>query len=244
MNFIKFLFFLLEGVSVIAAFYYAIKNPWEKSIKLLAYFLLFTFFTETIGFIPRIIYNQESLQHLKETLWYSNYWLFNPYLVISFSVYVFYFNLQLQRFHLKRILNIGVCIFVVTSIINLIFSDVFFVTYSAYTFFFGILLLFMSVSFYYYELMISNKLLQIKKSVPFYVSISFLLFNLICMPLWIFMRFYSNTRSPEFVNVYRYIFLTANYLLYSTYTFAFIYCAQKKQHPELAKIKQLNETSD
>ncbi len=235
----KFIFFtiLLEGCSAIAGFYYINKKSEEKSNQLLTFFLLLTFLTEAIGTIPLIIYHQESLHYLKGTVWYSNYWLFNPYNIISFVLYVVYFKLQLGNFLLKKILNVGIVFFVISSITNLILSDVFFNSYSSYTQFSGIILLFLSISFYYYELLISNRLLEIKNSVPFYVSISFLLFNLISMPLWIYMEYYSN-RSPEFVIMYRYIYITANILLYSTYIFAFIYCAQQKQLPVLKNNKR------
>tara|TARA_R100000935_G_scaffold13_1_gene79 strand:- start:577 stop:912 length:336 start_codon:yes stop_codon:yes gene_type:complete len=90
----------------------------------------------------------------------------------------------------------------------------------------GVALLFLAVSFYYYELLQDETLLYINRSVKFYVSVAILLFNLISMPLWIYMKFYNNTLSMEFVNLYTIVFRIANILLYCTYIFAFIYCAK------------------
>jgi hypothetical protein len=235
MDTIRFFIFLLQGGSVIAGFYYINKKAESGANKFLTYFLLFTFCIEAIGFIPRIIYSQEYLHYLKETVWFTNFWLYNPYLIVSYTFYAFYFSINLKIKGLRQVLNYLVTIFVISSLANLVFSNIFFVSYSMFTMFAGIALLFLAISFYYYELLQDEKLLYINKSVQFYISVAFLLFNLISMPLWINIRFYNNTLSPEFINLYRIIFLTANILLYSTYTFAFIYCAQVKQLPALTK---------
>lgn len=226
MSMIIFLIILLEAASAIAGFYYIDRNSEDKSNKLLAYFLLFTFFTEAIGTIPLIIHNQESLHYLKDTVWYTNFWLYNPYLIISYIFYVFYFSKSLQNKILRKILNYLIIIFLVSTVSNLIFSDIFFVSYSTFTFFMGVTLLFLAISFYYYELLQEERLLYINKSVKFYISVAFLLFNLVSMPLWIYMKFYNNTLSPEFVSLYQLVYQIANVLLYSTYIFAFIYCAK------------------
>jgi hypothetical protein len=121
---------------------------------------------------------------------------------------------------------------VVSSSLILIFSEVLFTSYSYFTLFAGVTLLFLAISFYYYELLQDEKLLEIKKSVKFYVSVAFLLFNLISLPLWIYFKYFSNAISPEFVKLYQSIFYFSNVLLYTTYIFAFIYCAQPKAKQE------------
>lgn len=221
-----FLSKLLEGFSVIAGIYYLKRYPNDSSNKLFTYFLLFTFIVEIVGTIPAVIYHHQALHHLKDTVLYSNFWLYNPYLVISFTFYCYYFGRGLQSIFLKKILNYSVIIFVVSSSLILIFSDVLFVSNSYFTLFVGIALLFLTISFYFYELLQDERLLDIKKSVKFYVSIAFLLFNLISLPLWIYFKYFSNTVSPEFVKLYQSIFYLSNVLLYSTYIFAFIYCAK------------------
>ncbi|WP_034922919.1 hypothetical protein [Gillisia sp. CAL575] len=234
-----FIAIFLEGFSVIAGIYYLKKMPNDLSNKLLTYFLLITFTVEITGLIPAIIYHNEALHHLKDTVWYTNFWLFNPYLVVSFAFYCYYFGRSLQSRILKNILNYSVIVFVISSFLILIFSDVLFVSHSYFTLFFGVALLFLAISFYYYELLRDEKLLDIKRSVKFYVSVAFLLFNLISLPLWIYFKYFSNTISPEFVKLYQSIFYLSNVLLYSTYIFAFIYCAQQKQFPVINQNKSV-----
>ncbi len=235
MRVLLFIFLLLEGFSVISGIYYLKRNPKDIENRLFTYFLFLTFTIETIGLIPAIIHYNEALHYLKDTAWYNNFWLFNPYLIVSFTFYCLYFGKSLQSRILKKIVNYLVIFFVISSSLILIFSDVLFVSYSNFTLFVGVALLFLAVSFYYYDLLQDEKLLEIKKSVKFYVSVSFLLFNLISLPLWIYFKYFSNSISPEFVRLYQSIFYLSNVLLYSTYIFAFIYCAQKKQLPVLKK---------
>ena len=229
------LVFLLQGFSVIAGVYYLIRKPNELDNKLLVYFLFLTVIVEIIGLIPAIIYNSEALHYLKDTVWYTNFWLYNPYAIVSFVTYVFYFRMSLKNKIFRKSLSCLIILFVISSCLNLIFSDVYFLTYSAYTLLTGAVILFLGISFYYYELLQDEKLLDIQKNVKFYVSVAFLLFNLISMPFWIYFKFYSNLLSPEFVNLYQLFFQIVNILLYGTYSFAFIYCAQQKQIPALNK---------
>ncbi len=231
---------LLEGFSVIAGVYYLKKYPKDLSNRLFTYFLLFTFFVEIIGLIPAIIYHHEALHHLKDTVWYTNFWLFNPYLIVSFSFYCFYFRKSLQNKTLKKILNFSIIVYVISSSLILIFSEVLFVSHSYFTLFVGVALLFLAISFYYYELLQDEKLLEIKKSVQFYVSVSFLILNLISLPLWIYFKYFSNAISPEFVKLYQSIFYFSNVFLYSTYIFAFIYCAQERHlHEDKSQNKRV-----
>ena len=231
--FLLYLANLLEGFSFVAGIYYLRKYPNDLSNKLFTSFLLFTYAVEIIGLIPALIYHHQSLHHLKETMWYSNFWLFNPYLIVSFAFYCYYFSRSLKSIILKRIINYSLIFYVISSALILIFSGILFDSYSYYTLFLGLFLLFLSISFYYYELLQDDKILDIKKSVKFYVSISFLLFNLISLPLWIYFKYFSNTISPEFVKLYQTIFYISNVLLYGTYIFAFVYCAKEKSNPNL-----------
>jgi hypothetical protein len=231
-----FVSLLLEGFSAIAGIYYLKRNTNDFGNKLLTYFLFLTFTTETIGLIPAIIYYNEALHYLKDTAWYANFWLFNPYLIVSFAFYCFYFGYSLQSKSLKKILNYLVIVYVISSFLILVFSDVLFVSYSMFTMFIGVLLLFLAVSFYYYELLQDEKFIETKKSVRFYISISFLLFNLISLPLWIYFKYFSNTISPEFVRLYQSVFYISNILLYGAYIFAFIYCANGKSNLKLKTV--------
>lgn len=229
-----FLAILLEGFSVIAGIYYIKRRPDDLSNKLFTYFLLFTFCVEVIAIIPAIIYHHEALHYLKDTLWYTNFWLFNPYLILSFSFYCFYFGIGLKSKLLKNILNWLVIIFVASSIFNLLLSDVYLISYSYFTVFIGVALMFLSISFYYYELMLDEKFLDLRKSLKFYVSVAFLIFNLISLPLWIYFKYFNNALNPEFVKIYQLIFYFANVVLYSTYIFAFIYCAKNYREEGLS----------
>ena len=130
-----FVSLFLEGFSAIAGIYYMKRNPSDFENKLLTYFLFLTFTTETIGLIPAVIYYNEALHYLKDTAWYGNFWLFNPYLIVSFAFYCFYFGYSLQSKNFKKILNYLVLVYAISSFLILVFSDVLFVSYSMFTMF-------------------------------------------------------------------------------------------------------------
>ena len=94
---LRFLVFLLEGLAAICGLYFYKKNPTIKTVGFFSYFLLLTFFVETIGWFPAIIYWNTPLHFLKDSFWYRNFWLFNPYLIISFLVYILYFKWNISR---------------------------------------------------------------------------------------------------------------------------------------------------
>ncbi|GHA29608.1 hypothetical protein GCM10007103_08550 [Salinimicrobium marinum] len=223
----RFLVYLLEAVAAVAGFYYLLKKPENKPVRNFVYFLLFTFFIETIGHIPLIIYRNESLYFLKNTFLGNNYWLFNPYLILNFLVYVSFFKWNLSRKHFVKILNISLSVYLLVTVLNLLFTDVFFVTNSALTYLGGTLLLLVAIFMYYYELLTSSRILEIKREVSFYISVGALFFYLIVSPVFIYFR-YFNTQSPGFVQLSTYIMIAANIFMYTCFTFGFILCSRKK----------------
>ena len=105
MQILIFLVILLEGFAAISGLYYYKKKPTDKAVGFFAYFLLLTYFIEIIGTIPTIIYWNEPLHYLKGTFWYQNFWLHNPYLIISFVVYILYFYWNISN---KKIIELEI----------------------------------------------------------------------------------------------------------------------------------------
>lgn len=188
------------------------------------------FFASTIGMYARIIRNNEALHYLNDTIFYNDYWFFNPLIVLSFAIYAYYFRLNLKNRLLGQIVIFGIFFFVSFSLLNFIYSDTFFTSHSKSIFLFGSLLNIIGISFFYYELLKSDQILIATKNVTFYISLSYLLHNLVSLPIWIYTPKYFTIINPDFIKLY-YLVLSSSYILmHCTYIFAFIYCAKGKSN--------------
>lgn len=232
---LRFLVLILEGVAAISGLYYFKKNSTDKEVGFFAYFLLLTFFVEALALIPTIIYWNESLHFLKETILYSNFWLYNPYSIINFAVYILYFNRKLSDKRIKNIINKLLILYVVICITNLVFSDVFFRSHSALTYLGGSIFLLGVIFYFYFEILLSDKILSIKRELSFYISIITLLYFLTTAPIWIYYKYYT-IESPEFVELSSTILIVMNIFMYSFFSIAFLWLANKEKiHPKTFK---------
>lgn len=224
---LRFLVYLLEGVAAISGFYY-LRTAIDRPTRYFVYFLLITFFVETIGLFPAIIYYNEELHFLKETFLAQNYWLYNPFLIISCLVYINYFKWNTNNIVRIKILNIFSIFYLISAGINLLFSNVFFVSFSSYSSIVGTILILISIGFYFYELLLSDKILSIKRNIAFYISVGALVFYLVSTPFFIYFKYFDFAISPEFVKLHSHIFMSANIFMYSCFTIGFLICSQKK----------------
>ena len=223
-----FLVILLEGFAAISGLYYFKKKPTDKAVGFFSYFLLLTFFVEVLALIPTIIYWNESLHFLKDTFLYSNFWLYNPYLIISFVVYILYFTWNISNRKIRQVVNTSLIFYTIICVINLIFSDVFFKSHSVVTYILGNFLLLGVIFYYYFEVLLSSKILNIKREISFYISFPALLFFLTTTPILIYYKYYT-TQSPEFIKLSRSVLIGLSIFMYSSYSIAFLSLANKRK---------------
>lgn len=189
----------------------------------MVWFLGITLFSEISGWYTYFV-EDGFLDFLKGTLFEKNYWLVNIYAVLSYLFYINYFKWYLNAKKSILVLNWASILFVTASILELNFSAGFFERFMPISNILGTLLVFMSIAFYYLELLKSDQILKIHKSLPFYVSVGALLFHLCTTPLFIYSAYYSILIDPSFVSLYRQIIFSSNYFLYSTYILGFLIC--------------------
>ncbi|PKD16667.1 hypothetical protein APR41_07620 [Salegentibacter salinarum] len=224
----RFLVFLLEGIAAICGLYFYQKNPADKAVGFFSYFLLLTFFVESIGLFPAAIYWNEELHFLKQTFLYRTYWLYNPYLIISFVVYILFFKWNISNNKTTQLIDKALLLYVIICIANLIFSDVFFKSNSVVTYLLGSFFLLGVIFYYYFEILLSPKILNIKREISFYISFAALLYFLTTSPIFIYFE-YFNDKSPEFVEFSSLIMIAMNIFMYSSYSIAFLWLANKKK---------------
>lgn len=219
--------FLELTAFLFSLFYY--KKEGGKTLKILVWFLGFTVFLELLGWYPSLINPDGLLKNLQGSIFEKNFWLYNICMALSAIFYVFFFKWQLNSRTFHRILNMGLVFFGAGSIMNFIFSGMFFISNLPFVLIVGDLLIFLSICFYYLELLKSNQILNVLRSLPFYISVGILIFHLCTTPLFLYSIYFSKSMNPSFVKMYIPIIFTANFILYSIYIAAFIICSRSKK---------------
>lgn len=191
-------------------------------------FLWITFFTELFATIPALIYYGDFFPSLKGTFLEENNWLFNIFFILNFSFYVYYFSLNYKIKKARFFMKILIILYVIGSIINLIFSDIYFVAISSFTYIIGTVLLVISGILYLYEILQSDKILIFYKTIPFYIAVGAIIFHVVVTPLFIYSTYYSK-ESPDFVNIRKIILNSAIIFMYTCYTVGFVVCSKKNK---------------
>ncbi|RFN57911.1 hypothetical protein [Marixanthomonas ophiurae] len=221
---------LVEAMAAVAGLILIRNRKTDKATKYFVYFLCFTILLEITGnYAPVAYYSGYKLFSFVEgTVFENNYWLYNINLIISYTIYISYFKWHLDNLGLRKFLNVILVLFIITSTLNLLFSDVYFVAFSAFTNVVGTVLVLLAISLYYYELLNSDAILKFDKSLPFYISLGAILLHLVLTPIFIYSRYFSLSESPEFVELYKTILLFTILLVYLLYTIGFFICLKKK----------------
>lgn len=220
-----------ELLAAFAGTYYLTKNPKAgTAVRIFVYFLWFTLLVEIIGLYTAYAYftNYRGVEFLKGSLFESNHWLFNIYQIFSYLIYFLFFILHLKLEKYRKILVYFTAFFVVTAILNLIFSGIFFNAFSAYTHIIGTVILILCISAYYYELLSSDRILYFYKNVEFYISIGALIFHVVTTPLFIYSKYFK-LQNPDFLSVYFFILKSVNFFLYGIIILGFLVCTFRRK---------------
>jgi len=223
---------ILEYIAAIAGIFF-LKNSsnytnWDKYF---VWYLWLTCFVETIGLYSPLAYYTDYayFSFVRDTSFISNYWLYNAFTLVSISFYCLYFISYLKSINKRKVLTALIFVYMIYSIGHLLMSGVFFKGYSQVILFSGVLLLIINVIFYYFELLRSDQIMNVKYLLPIYVSVGALLFYICVTPI-LFLSNYFSTENSLFVNLRINVMLYANIFLYSTYTFGFLICSKKRKY--------------
>lgn len=224
-------FHLLEFIAALAGSYYIYcRKTVNKNIWYLVIFLWIILLVEIIGIYAQYAYysNYEYLSFIENTPFERNYWLYNIKNIFNYLVYIYFFKSYLKTKKLQNFMNFAVLFFFITAIVNLVISDVFFRAHSSYIAMLGSTLLLISIGGYFYEFLKSDEILRFKYSLPVYVALGLLIFELTISPLKIYSNYFNENVSPEFVSLFNSAILFTNVWLYSFFTFGFLICSLKK----------------
>ena len=212
----------VEIIAAFSGFYYLSKNRNSK-IRYFVYFLVFTILVEALGSYTHLYDKIEILSTLKGTRFEQNYWLFNIFIVVSLIFYILFYRLVLTRhFHKKVLLYLLFTSLLVIPILTFIQREEFFSNNLSYNFIWTSLSVFICVCLYFYELLMSNKVLKFYKSTLFYISIGLFLWWLVFPPVVFYFPFY-NEDNKEMISMKGIILITTNIYLYSCLTIGFLW---------------------
>lgn len=218
--------------AVAGSYYLKSTVPQFKTTRFVVYFLWFTVFVELLGSYAPIAYFSEYtfLESIVGTPFANNFWLFNIFNVLNYSFFSFYFISILKNKFWKNIFFGLIISFVVISILAFVFTPSFFKPSSQLLVISGTLLLFLSIIMFYFELLRSDYLLQLKRFLPFYISVGVLVFNLCVTPIEILSQYFSIADGNElFVKLHINVLLFANIFIYGTFILGFLICSRKKK---------------
>lgn len=220
----------IEFLAAIVGTYYLKTSLHDKMTKFLVIFLWITFFIELLAWYAPISYftNFEYFGFIKDTPFQANYWIYNIYLIGSFSFYIYYFNHYIRDKKWKVLINYVIFLYSITAVIYVLITDVFFKGFSQFTTVIGTLILFFSVLLLFYQVLRSDLILKLKKWLPLYVAIGVLIFNLCITPIDIFSEYFKSDNT-FFVKFKANIDLYANLFLYLTLILGFLICSKKKK---------------
>lgn len=221
---------IFEFFAALAGIYYLHKTKTrDKGLKLFVYNLWFILLIEIIGMYAAWNYfdDYKTFPGLRNSVLASNYWLFNSAKIIYLTVFFNVFISRITSFRLKKFLYGLTLFFILSCIVNYIFSDIFFKAFSSYTTISGSFILLFCIGSFYYEMLLSDKILYFYKNLPFYISIGAMVWHLSITPLFIYNRYLTKT-NPEFVNFHIDFLRYANIFMYSSFAIGFLICSFRK----------------
>ncbi|WOD43760.1 hypothetical protein [Hwangdonia lutea] len=193
--------------------------------KYFIWFLVFVVLAEFISTYTLYIDNDGYFSFLKGTVFQKNYWWGTIYWSIgSIMFFSFYFIRVLEAKSHRLILRLTSCSFLLFSVLYIIFNwEAYFTRSLTALRIFGALIIFLCAVFYFIEVLMSDKILNFYKSINFYIATTIFVWWLITTPL-IFYDIYFRSVDWNFIILKWQIYLFVNIFMYSTFTFALIYC--------------------
>lgn len=204
------LLYLINILELIAAILATIhfKKYFFSTERYFFHFLWLTIFIELSGFAWG--------RYIKT----SNIWIYNIYTVISIIFYLLWYKSIIKRIIYRRVITIFTFIFITVSLYGFIYES--WKSYHSYTFICGAIFTVLCAWLYFSELLNSNKVLQVKHTLRFWISTGLLLFNVGMIPFMLFSSYFN-----AYHNYRNVILICLNVILYTCYSLGFIWTREE-----------------
>lgn len=224
---------LTHGIELLAAFtgLFFYKKYSSTFSKYFIWFLVCIAICDILGGYTWYVHSDKFLNFLIGTIIEKNYWWTTFYWGIGAVLfYGFYYYKVLKTNAFKSIIKWSTCMFLVFSIGYIfIHRSQFFNQFFSVISIAGASIIFLCSVFYFLETLQSDNILTFYKSLNFYISASIFIWWLIITPLTFYDIYFAyevgnENRDWNFIFLKWQIYLFANIFMYSTFTFALIYC--------------------
>lgn len=173
------------------------------------YYLWYSVFTETISVISAYIFNHDFVT------------IILLYDIVSFSFFIFWYFTILNKSINKKILLIAVVFFYGVTIYEFCFLD--WMVTNKYTLISGAIVIIIGSFLYFSEILKSNKILNIKEDLRFWIGTGLLLFNVGYIPIEIFKEIFNAHNEVRII-----ILICLNVILYTCYSLGFIWAKKEE----------------
>jgi len=221
---------VFELLAAITGTLYLQKYREDVSSRYFVYFLWFTVFVELFfGWLSICVEKFDFFSPLNDTVFRQNDWIYNVYDIVSFIFFSYIFIRLYENVNFKKVSILTSSLFILFAIINAAFSNEFYDGIVSLNFIFGSILILFLVILYFFQLLMSDKILDFYKMMTFYISVGVLVYHLTTTPIFIYWKYFSNSFSPKFVEIRQIIITIANIFVYTCYTLGFWICLKKNK---------------
>ena len=219
--------FSVEAIAAVTALL-CYKKYKHTIAKFFIYFLTYVFVCEVIALYTFQV-EDGVFRFLKGTVFQRNFWWMTLFWCIgSPSFYAFFYLKLIESVKIRKVIKLLFALFLAFSIGTIAYNfDDFFTRYFTSILIFGGLFILFLVSSYFYEMLLSDKIINFYRSIYFYISATIFIWVLITTPL-MFYDIYYTTADWSFIILKWEIYFFANMFMYLTFTFALLWCKPEK----------------
>ncbi len=199
--------------------------------KYFIYFLVYLTICDFISSYSMYVHPDKIFRFLIGTIFEKNHWWSTLYWQIgAIMFFSFYYRKILKTKNFKTIIKFSGYAYLFFSLVYIILNwNAFFYKFFPVMSILGAIIILICTVFYFIEILQSDKVLTFYRSINFYISFAIFIWWLIITPIDFYDVYFaydsgSNNRDWNFVFLQLEIFLFANIFMYSTYTFALIWC--------------------
>ncbi len=180
-------------------------------LKYFLWFLVYGFLAEILIMVISVDF--EKLNHI----------VYNIYSIVYFTFSFWLFFKYLKNKKNCFMANIFNVIIVIIFIINTLFFQDIYNSFQSYTWLFGSLFLIITIIIFFIELLNSEKILNLKHLLIFWVALGIFLFQLGFLPVFIATKYINYNNGLT----YAYILLILNFITSLCYSLGFIWTKKK-----------------
>lgn len=181
----------------------------------LKYFLILLWYTALNEFLGEYISNYQEMNDLTR----NNRIIYNIYNTINFVVLLIIYRHYIQSNTFKKCILGFIATYLITLIISGFYENYLIVSQSA-AYIVGSSFLVITIVYYFIEILNSDKVLNIQKSLLFWISVGLLLFHIGNIPFAIVSNYYADLPDLIYMFYAKFVLIA---VLYSLYILGFVW---------------------